>query len=246
MSTLLLRLAAPLQAWGLSRFNSRTTEREPTKSGVIGLLAASLGIRRDEPLDELLPLKFAVRVDQPGTFLRDFQTAKATNEKNPTVTDRYYLQDAVFVAAVEGDGALLARLEAALLNPAFPLYLGRRACPPELPLVLGIRELTAEDALRAEPWLARAWYREKHRGGAPSLEIIADAAPGETEAVHDALRDAVHDALRDTVRDTPISFAPTHRVYGFRYRRRERAAVVSGDSGTIAEHDPFAELEVSE
>ena len=56
MATLLLRLAAPLQAWGAdSKFEPRKTAREPTKSGVIGLLAAALGLRRDkaEPLPRL-------------------------------------------------------------------------------------------------------------------------------------------------------------------------------------------------
>ena len=34
MATLLLRLAAPLQAWGAdSKFETRKTGREPTKSG---------------------------------------------------------------------------------------------------------------------------------------------------------------------------------------------------------------------
>ena len=42
MSTLLLRLAAPLQAWGTaSKFERRRTQREPSKSGVIGMLAAA-------------------------------------------------------------------------------------------------------------------------------------------------------------------------------------------------------------
>ena len=49
MATLLLRLAAPLQAWGSdSKFETRKTDREPTKSGVVGLLAAALGLRRDD------------------------------------------------------------------------------------------------------------------------------------------------------------------------------------------------------
>ena len=47
MATLLLRLAAPLQAWGAdSKFETRKTNREPTKSGVIGLLAAALPERK--------------------------------------------------------------------------------------------------------------------------------------------------------------------------------------------------------
>ena len=49
MATLLLRLAAPLQSWGSdSKFETRKTDREPTKSGVVGLLAAALGLRRDD------------------------------------------------------------------------------------------------------------------------------------------------------------------------------------------------------
>ena len=45
MSTLLLRLAGPMQSWGTdSKFDVRRTGREPSKSGVIGLVAAALGI----------------------------------------------------------------------------------------------------------------------------------------------------------------------------------------------------------
>ena len=82
MATLLLRLAAPLQSWGAdSKFEIRKTNREPTKSGVLGLLAAALGVRRDddEGLQELKTLRFGVRVDQEGGLLVDFHTAN-----NPT------------------------------------------------------------------------------------------------------------------------------------------------------------------
>ena len=83
MSTLLLRLAAPLQSWGIdSRFDTRRTERLPSKSGVIGLIAAALGLRRDADLSELCALRFGVRVDRDGERLRDFHTAhKETVEK---------------------------------------------------------------------------------------------------------------------------------------------------------------------
>ena len=53
MSVLLLKLAGPLQSWGSSsRFARRGTEIAPTKSGVIGLLAAAKGMRRTEPLTD--------------------------------------------------------------------------------------------------------------------------------------------------------------------------------------------------
>ena len=67
MATLLLRLAAPLQSWGMdSKFETRKTNREPTKSGIIGLLSAALGLRRDETekIEKLNQLRFAVRVDR--------------------------------------------------------------------------------------------------------------------------------------------------------------------------------------
>ena len=138
MATLLLRLAAPLQAWGAdSKFETRKTNREPTKSGVIGLLAAALGLRRDESegLARLTGLRFGVRVEREGQLLVDYHTAKTQDEKNSYVTYRHYLQDAVFLAGLESeDTALLQQLQDALQHPAFPLYLGRRSCPPALPL----------------------------------------------------------------------------------------------------------------
>ncbi|MDR2379618.1 MAG: type I-E CRISPR-associated protein Cas5/CasD, partial [Bifidobacteriaceae bacterium] len=74
-STLVLRLAGPLQAWGgPSQGNRRETANAPSKSGVVGLLAAACGTRRSGPIDDLLGLKLGVRIDRPGTVLRDFHT----------------------------------------------------------------------------------------------------------------------------------------------------------------------------
>ncbi len=103
---LVLRLAGPLQSWGASsRFTRRTTESAPTKSGVVGLLAGAVGIERgdDTRLAPLAALRFGVRIDQPGTRIRDFHTAHhgVTGASMP-LSERFYLADAVFVAAVEG------------------------------------------------------------------------------------------------------------------------------------------------
>ena len=170
MATLLLRLAAPLQSWGSdSKFETRKTDREPTKSGVVGLLAAALGLRRDdtEGLARLNGLRFAVRADQEGSLLVDFHTAKSRDTSY--VTYRHYLQDAVFLAGLESeDEALLRELEAALRHPVYPLYLGRRSCPPTLPLCLGIRQGSLLDVLRTEPMQGRKPETGK-------LRIVADA-----------------------------------------------------------------------
>ena len=152
MATLLLRLAAPLQSWGVeSKFETRKTNREPTKSGVVGLLAAALGIGREEPekLSPLNQLRFGVRVDQEGEFLVDYHAARK-EEKNrrgekqkviPYITYRHYLSDAIFLVGLESqEEAVLQDLVQALHHPVFPLFLGRRSCPPTMPLCLGIRQ----------------------------------------------------------------------------------------------------------
>ena len=56
MTVLLLRLAGPLQAWGVkSRFTVRSTELAPTRSGIIGMLSAAIGRRRTDPIEDLVP-----------------------------------------------------------------------------------------------------------------------------------------------------------------------------------------------
>ena len=135
---LVLRLAGPLQSWGSSsRFTRRSTEAFPTKSGIVGLLAAAQGRRRTDPIEDLAELRMAVRIDQPGELLRDFHTAHRGKTAMP-LSDRFYWSDAVFAAFVEGPDGLIDALANAIRRPAFPLYLGRRACPPALPLFLAV------------------------------------------------------------------------------------------------------------
>lgn len=77
MNTLLLRLEGPMQSWGVqSRFGMRDTESEPSKSGVIGLLCAALGLPRSANLENLVALRMGVRVDREGKISVDYQTAQ--------------------------------------------------------------------------------------------------------------------------------------------------------------------------
>ena len=240
MATLLLRLAAPLQSWGSdSKFDIRRTGREPTKSGVVGLLAAAKGYRRDDAgvLEPLCSLRMGVRIDQEGQLLRDFHTVwgykrgagnrivydKHTGrpvpaEKNTYVTTRYYLSDAVFLVGLEGDTALLSDLDAALKHPAFPLFLGRRACPPTLPLTLGIRELSLEAALEAEAWQAKMGRMSD------MLRIRVETARGENAAAR--------------TRDLPVDFNPEHRRFAFRGVREYWFR-----PGNVCDHDAMSALE---
>ena len=212
MSTLLLRLAGPMQAWGAdSRFDIRKTNREPTQSGVIGLLAAALGLRRDEPLDALAALQMGVRVDREGVLLRDFHMAHGA--KSSYMTQRYYLCDALFLVGVFSvDEALMRRLEEAVRHPAFPLFLGRRSCPPEGRVCLGLRAATLEDALKSEPSLSA-------RGTSEQVRIVLEDPTGTAR-----------------LRDVPISFSPFNRQYGY------RAAREIWLNRPTDEHDPMREL----
>ncbi|WP_432969409.1 type I-E CRISPR-associated protein Cas5/CasD [Dactylosporangium sp. CA-233914] len=231
MSVLLLRLAGPMQAWGAgSRFARRGTEIAPTKSGVIGLLAAAKGIRRTDPLTDLLGLEFGVRLDQPGQVMRDFQTARSLDGRTSApLTYRFYLADAAFLAAVSGDRSLLDGLDQALRRPHFPLYLGRRSCPPVAPVSLGVHDTTLDEALTTWPWLAADWHRRRARG-IVHLEIIRDARPGEP--------------IDETIADVPISFDPAHRQHTWRAVHRTHVPITNDRSERTdaAGHDPMSLL----
>ncbi len=166
MSVLLLRLSGPFQSWGVqSRFGVRDTGLEPSKSGVAGLLCAALGRPRHAPLEDIAALRMGVRADQEGRLLRDYHTAgkggflraSGTVEKEQLiVSSRYYLADARFLVALEGDDLLLLRLHAALRDPVWPLYLGRKAFPPGEPVWLPDGYRPGEhliEALERYPWL---------------------------------------------------------------------------------------------
>ena len=227
MPTMLLRLAGPLQSWGVeSKFETRRTQSYPTKSGVIGLLAAALGYPRDAPLDRLNTLNFGVRVDQEGELLSDYHMARGKKDKDIYITNRLYLADAVFLVGLESENlAFLQELEKALKNPAFPLFLGRRSCVPTMPIFLGVRDTSLLDALRNEKWLVSEWRQERNRNNPPKkLRIIVDAEVPNPSSL---------------VKDLPVSFSKDHREFGLRSVRQEYLDI----QGKPQEHDAWSELE---
>ncbi|MEW6899302.1 type I-E CRISPR-associated protein Cas5/CasD [Trueperella pyogenes] len=204
--SLLLLLKGPLQSWGdESRYRTRATGSTPSKSGVIGLLASALGRERTAPLDDLVRLDFAVRVDQPGTLLRDYQTAQPW-QKNPNdpaaLVTRYFLADAAFVAAVGSeDRGELEGFHRALREPAYPLFLGRRSCPAPARLDLGIVDKPVVDALLDhDVWHATATHK-KESARQVELPIYRDGKPGEIGVAR---------------QDVPVSFAQRRREYDWR------------------------------
>ena len=181
MPTLLLRLAGPMQSWGLSsRFTIRDTGREPSKSGVLGLLCAALGKPAAETEQDGFPtlavlasLRMGVRVDREGAMARDYHTAgggdwngrdygvfKASGKTgDPLPTTRYYLTGAHFLVGLDGPRELLQLLDRALHFPVWQLSLGRKAFVPSIPVHLpnappegpGLRDEPLETALLSVP-----------------------------------------------------------------------------------------------
>jgi len=175
MNTLLLRLSGAMQSWGVqSRFGVRDTGLEPSKSGVLGLVCAAMGIDRanDAVLSELARLKMGVRVEREGRLKVDYHTAKDVLKagggiKDTELSNRYYLADAVFLVGLEGeDLLLLERIHAALRNPVWPLFLGRKSFVPGEPVWLadGLKlGMDLLDTLKTYPYLGRRTSEERLR-----------------------------------------------------------------------------------
>ncbi|OGP23548.1 MAG: type I-E CRISPR-associated protein Cas5/CasD [Deltaproteobacteria bacterium GWC2_56_8] len=176
MPTLLLRLVGPMQSWGnTSRFDQRDTGKEPSKSGVIGLMAAALGIDRENwtDLEPLTRLSMGVRHDRPGVPMKDYQTAgcaatdtvikaDGTQSKDGVVSNRFYLADAAFLVGLESEKrSLLERIHAALRDPAWPLALGRKSYVPSESIWIkdGLQDGPLRKVLEQWQWIAspRKW-----------------------------------------------------------------------------------------
>lgn len=195
---LLIRSEAPLQAWGDVALDAvRPTRAFPSRSALAGLLANALGwTYRDGERTTALQdaIRYAVREDRPPSGLEDFQTADlgrigreswtrwGIERRGGAFSDgthilrKSYLADASFLIALRLNGSgpvALDQIEAALQRPARPLFLGRKGCPPSLPLAAGRLEAasgfealgkaplgeTYRDALRrAGRTTVRVWY----------------------------------------------------------------------------------------
>ena len=171
-NTLFLRLEGPLQSWGeRGKWNVRDCAQEPTKSGVIGLVAAALGYNQDEQIRDLSEkLQMGARIDRPGTRLIDYHTIgggskepmlltaegkpkKSSGKPHTEISTRDYLCDASFLVALQGDSALIEKMANALQNPVWVTFLGRKSCPPSRPIYDGIGEYPdLRNALEKHHW----------------------------------------------------------------------------------------------
>jgi CRISPR system Cascade subunit CasD len=205
---LLLRLEGPLQAWGdVALDPRRPTLPFPSRSALAGLLANALGWRyRDaEQITALQDaLRYAVREDRQPQMLVDYQTADLDDpRKDPGWTSwgkedrgsgtqilwKHYLADGCFRVTLTLTGASpitlpeLSELATALRQPARPLFLGRKSCPPACPLLEqeGVQASDPYEALRQIPALdhhlrrgseyLRCWYEASGDPAGPTIEV---------------------------------------------------------------------------
>jgi CRISPR system Cascade subunit CasD len=140
-----------MQSWGYrSRSDYRDTALEPTRSGVIGLICAAMGIARGEDISRFDAIRMGVRVDREGRPERDYHTAGGDHRKpreygviktdgsgiDSVVSYRDYLADASFTVGLQsGDKDLLETITHKLGDPEWTLFLGRKAFPLAMPPV---------------------------------------------------------------------------------------------------------------
>ena len=236
LKTILLKFAGPLQSWGTdSHFETRHTDYYPSKSAVIGLLAAAAGYSRsdDEKISKFNDFGFAVRIDQQGNLLKDFHVAQkykadGSFERN-YVTNRYYIEDAVYVVAVSGADSEIEGIYACLKKPCFQLFMGRRSLPVTADFLLGIFDDDLMNTLEKYPWQAAQWYRLRNYDSRELyLDVYVDS--NKTEAIGWKL-------LR---RDYVYSFSQKERSFGLRSETHYRVKVINTDYQPTAEHDIFS------
>ena len=202
---LALYLDAPLQSWGYqSRFDRRTTLSWPTRSGVIGMMAAAMGIARGDRSElsrfhavgmTTLILGPHDKSRNPGARLMDFHTVgggydtkterqymprKASGGTPATVVSRReYLQDAKFGVLISGPSEFLEEIRSALENPRWGIFLGRKSCIPASPVCQGQfpDETTAMTRLeKISGWTVERTVREvkKFEDGSNTLMDIPE------------------------------------------------------------------------
>ncbi|MGC9346734.1 MAG: type I-E CRISPR-associated protein Cas5/CasD [Anaerolineae bacterium] len=229
-NTLFLRLEGPMQAWGeRARWSVRDTAAEPTKSGVIGLLACALGLRQDEELRNLSQaMRMGVRCDRPGRQIVDYHTVGAgygrpmllSAQGKPKISSgrphteetwRHYLCDASFLVALQAESDLVASVASALRAPFWPIYLGRKSCVPSRPPFDGVGTYDSlSDALRN-------W-----RPLETPVRAILECSPSRPGA---------------TRRSDEI-ISRTHRIFAPRYTCEERLFTQDGEEkGLCISHD---------
>jgi len=213
-----------MQSWGhASRFERRTTALHPTRSAVVGLIAAALGIDKHGADEAAQLARFsalhAIVITLPRQSrrnghlliqrLEDYHTvtgirrASGKVDNDATVqTYRHYLLDARFGVLLEGSSPLLQEIAGALRNPKWGVWLGRKCCLPASPVLVTVK-----------PDRPQAWSELLCRAGYVGNETI--------EQFDHVIEVAAGDSGADMIEDTPVAFGnPIGERHAPRWIRR--------------------------
>jgi CRISPR system Cascade subunit CasD len=202
---LALMLDAPLQSWGFSsRFQRRTTALHPTRSGIIGMICAALGVDKGSSseadwlgrLESVGLTVLAIQRQPEGCLepleirrLEDFHTVLKTRRasgaisKDAVISHRQYLLDAKFGVILMGARETLGQVHAAMANPRWGVWFGRKNCIPAAPICRGGVNETMEEAM---------------------TELgLSGRDPGEFSRVEEVVS---FDEGTDTIMDVPVNF----------------------------------------
>ncbi len=215
---LALRLEGPLQSWGFdSQYNRRNTALMPTKSAIAGMCCAALGYPRGSGKENEFLSRFrnvrmtAIAIprkgkenDLPVRRLQDYHTVQNTKKANGDVKDchithRQYLTDASFGVLLEGDLVLLNEIVAALANPKWGIWLGRKTCIPSAPVLAGRKEDCKDSSNLVK----------ENRGDA--LRLLIGEKPIELFTRQEEVANFIEG--RDSLSDAPVSFATDRRLF---------------------------------
>ena len=220
-SCVALRLEGPLQSWGTaSQYNRRMTDILPSRSAVMGMLCAALGLSRGSGeektfLHEMASVRM-LAVAVPRVLddrrlqvrrMEDYHTVQATLKASGTfkdchITRRQFLLDASFRVFLSGGRPLMEKVGAALQDPVWGRWLGRKACIPSAPVFAGLF--------------------------ADERQAIAACIPGGLRECISS-RDATSFAEgTDSVADMPLSFDSSDRAFALR-----RIRFAHGDDGEM-------------
>lgn len=215
METLIFQLQGPLSSWGEAAVGEyRPSADYPSQSAILGLIAAALGIEReDEHAHKALraSCRMAIGVVSPGRLLRDFHTAQVPGRSdlkkrphatrrdelalpkqdlNTILSTRDYRQDAFSLVALQAlDGAAhsLADIANALRRPRFMLYLGRKSCALAAPMHPCLNDATnLEEAMTQYLQEVSAGWPERTGRNTKSRMTLAKIAWGDDFGVDEA------------------------------------------------------------
>lgn len=236
MKTILLKLAGPLQSWGTSsHFEYRRTDNYPSKSAIIGMILAAMGIRRgisEDLIAELNEVDFALRIDQEEDVLEDYHIVQnRLKDASFYVTERYYLEDAVFLVAIGSENkAIIEEIENALKYPYFQPFMGRRSCPVPVDFFLGVFDEGVIEILKTYPWQAASWFKKKQRHN-PKYHTFVYADSHLLKRV-----------VRKRRKDKAISFSQKSRQFQYRFESELSVMLENPlyQGSTKDEHDALA------